>query len=242
MKTKFILFAIVSLLFAKLNAQENIQKPSQNFTLSADLVSNYVWRGLVFSDAPNVQPYLAFSTNNGIFTMGTFGSYSLAEYYSEVDVFASLNIGMFSFSVWDYFVMTGQTNNRFFNFNNETTGHAVEAAITFNGPESFPLLITSGMFVYGADKNPEGDNNYSSYIELAYPFKWKSNNLTLFAGITPKEGLYASEFAMHNIGITNSREIKVNEIFSIPIKGSVVINPYLENIHFVLAVTLAAND
>jgi hypothetical protein len=98
------------------------------------------------------------------------------------------------------------------------------------------------MFVYGADKNPEGDNYYSSYLELAYPFKWKSNNLTLFAGITPKEGLYASEFAMHNIGITHSREIKVNEIFSIPIKGSVVINPYLENIHFVLVVTLAAND
>jgi hypothetical protein len=243
MKSKFGILIIACLLSVNINAQEiEDQGTDQNFTLSVDLVSNYVWRGLVFSDAPNVQPYLDFTTKNGIFTLGAFGSYSLSNYYSEVDLFASLNLGMFSFAIWDYFVMSDQPNNRFFDFKNESTGHALEGMVTFNGPESFPVMITAGMFFYGADKNPDGDNYYSSYIELAYPFKWKSNNLSVFAGITPKEGLYASEFAMHNIGITNEREIKINDKFSIPIKGSVIINPHLENIHFVLTITLAAND
>ena len=244
MQSKFSFIIITACLLSfNLNAQETEnQESGQNFTLSVDLVSNYVWRGLVFSDAPNIQPYLAFTTKNELITLGAFGSYSLADYYSEVDLFASLNIGMFSFSIWDYFLMANQPNNRFFDFKNETTGHALEGVITINGPESFPVMLTSGMFFYGADKNPEGENYYSTYVELAYPFKWKSNNLSLFAGITPKEGLYASEFAMNNIGITNAREIKVNNAFSIPIKGSVIINPHRENIHFVLTISLAAND
>lgn len=243
MHKKFNLLIIGCLLSFNIIAQETENMPPvQNFDLSVDLVSNYIWRGLACSDAPNIQPYLAFSSKNKLITLGAFGSYSLAKYYSEVDLFASVNTGLISFSLWDYFVMENQQNNRYFDYRNKTTGHALEGVITINGPESFPLVFTSGIFIYGADRNIEGDNNYSGYFELAYPFKWKSNNLRIFTGITPRAGLYATELSMHNIGIVNEREIRVNNTFSIPIKGSVIINPNLENIYFVLTITLVAND
>lgn len=244
MKTR--LFALLFILITSIPSfsQESENKDSiQNFSLSADFVTNYIWRGLSYSDVPNIQPSISYTTNNGIFTLGAFGSYSLANYYSEVDLYASLSLGMFTFEVWDYFGMTDTlANNRFFDFKDESTGHALEAIVMFNGPESFPIQFTAGTFFYGNDKDFDGENYYSTYFELAYPFKWKRNNLTVFAGCTPKEGIYGSEFAFNNIGITNEREIRITDNFSIPIKGSIIINPHLENIYFNLAITLEAND
>lgn len=228
------------------SAQESKDSSNtQNFTLSVDLVTNYIWRGLVYSDAPNLQPYLAFTNNKGNFSIGAWGSYSLSDFYSEVDLFASYSVGNFTVAVWDYFVM-GQAatigNNRYFDYKNETTGHALEGMLTFNGPESFPIQLIASTFFYGADKDVAGDNYYSTYFEASYPFKWKANNLKFFIGMSPSEGLYVDDFAVNNIGITNTREIRVNDRFSIPISGSIIINPNRENIYFVLAINLSAND
>lgn len=242
-KNVLLLIILMSFTYLNVRAQDTeVQENSQNFNLSVDLVSNYIWRGLTLSDAPNMQPYLDFTGNNGNFSVGAIGSYSFGDFYSEVDLFAGYSIGMLRIELWDYFIMSQQYENRFFDFKNETTGHALEGVLIFTGPESFPIQFTAGTFFYGADKKPNGDNYYSTYFELAYPFSWKSNNLTVFAGVTPAEGLYGSEFAMNNFGITNEREIKINDNFSIPIKGSIIVNPHLENIFFVLSITLAAND
>ncbi|MDF1550005.1 MAG: hypothetical protein P1P88_19425 [Bacteroidales bacterium] len=244
MKRKLIVFVCsILMIYNVSNAQENYDSTqTNNFALSLDLVSSYVWRGLVFSDAPNLQPYLAFTNNKGNFTVGAWGSYSLADYFSEVDIFASYSISNFTITLTDYFVMSQQLNNHFFNFENETTNHALEGSFTYNGPESFPIQLLVATFFYGFDKNAQGDNNFSTYFEASYPFKWKKNNLDVFMGMTPGEGLYADYFAVTNIGISNSREVKINDRLSIPIKGSLIINPNLENIYLVLAITFAANN
>lgn len=244
-KRTFLAIIILFALFVQVKAQDDVtteQKEKQNFTLSTDLVTNYIWRGLIYSNKPNLQPYLAFANDKGNFSTGAFGSYSLVDYYSEVDLFINYTIGNFSFSLWDYFVMTEQANNKYFNFDDKSTSHWIEASITFAGPESFPLELTASSFIYGADRDVNGDNYYSTYFEAGYPFKWKANNLKLFVGMTPQEGLYATDIAVVNIGVKNTREIKITENFSIPITGLLILNPNSENIFFVLAITLAAND
>ena len=248
MKTKLIILILLQCLFLiSINAQENepvvqSEESEQNFSLSADFVSNYTWRGLALSEAPNIQPTLTYTFPKIGLTLGSFGSYSFGDFYSEVDLFASKTIGMFSIELWDYFLMDQVGNNRFFDFKNESTTHALEGILMFNGPENFPLKVTLGTFFYGADKDFNGDNNYSTYFEFAYPFKWKKNNLSVFMGGTPFEGLYANDFAINNIGITNEREIKINDHFSLPVSGSLIINPHLENIYLVLSISLEAND
>jgi hypothetical protein len=248
MKTKpiYLLF-----LFCIINLSAFAQEPEvtsenestgQNFALSADLVSSYVWRGQALSNYPNIQPAFSYTTNNGMFTLGSFSSYSFSDFYGEVDLYASLNLGMFTFEAWDYFQMNDTIPNRFFDYSGDTTMHALEGSVIFNGPESFPIKATLATFLYGNDKDENGDNYYSTYFELAYPFKWKKNNLSVFIGATPNAGLYASDFAINNIGITNEREIKINDHFSIPISGSLIVNPDLQNIYLVLTISLAAND
>ncbi len=242
-KKLLFIVAIFFLLYSNVSAQETADSTNnQNFSLSVDIVTNYVWRGLVYSDAPNLQPYLAFTNNKGNFSAGAWGSYSLSDYYSEVDLFVSYTISNFTIAVWDYFGMSQTPNNRYFDYKNSSTNHAFEGMITFNGPESFPIQIIGSTFFYGNDKDAQGDNYYSTYFEALYPFSWKANNLSVFAGITPMEGLYATEFEMVNLGISNSRAININKKFAIPITGTVIVNPNLENIYFVLAINLSANN
>ncbi|MBU2508350.1 MAG: hypothetical protein KJ799_16760 [Bacteroidetes bacterium] len=49
----------------------------QEVTVGADVVSRYVWRGLIINTTPNVQPSVAFSHGN--FDAGVRGSYTFAE-------------------------------------------------------------------------------------------------------------------------------------------------------------------
>jgi hypothetical protein len=244
MKTKIATFLIICMFSSNIWAQETEKKDSiKNFSLSMDLVTNYIWRGLALSDVPNLQPNIAYTTNNGVFSVGAFGSYALgSSYHSEVDLFTGLTLGKFSVQVWDYFTLNQVENNRYFNYKKDSTSHAFEGVLGFSGPESFPIQLTAGTFFYGNDKLDSINNDYSTYFEVAYPFKWKANNLSVFIGMTPTKGLYAKNFAVTNIGITNEREIKINDKFSIPIKGSIIVNPYLENIFFTLTISLEAND
>jgi len=214
----------------------------QNFSLGADFVTQYVWRGLAYSQSPNIQPSLSYTNNKGNFTIGSWSSYSLADYYGEVDLFTSFDIGAFTISAWDYFTMTNQDKNYYFDYVKKTTNHAIEGSLAYNGPEKFPISLSWSTFLHGNDKDGNGEYYYSSYFEAGYLFKWKANNIKVFAGITPWEGLYADEFAMTNLGVTNTCYIKINENFNLPIYGSVIVNPYNESIYFVFSIGLYAND
>jgi hypothetical protein len=248
MKKKLLLFIlfIAALQLNNISAQDiTADKPAgetQNFALGADFVNQYIWRGLPFSTSPNIQPYLSYTNDKGNFTVGSWASYSLADYYAEVDWFANYSIGAFTISLWDYFNMSQQQNNNYFDYLANSTSHAFEGTVAYGGPESFPIQLSWATFFYGNDVDLNGDNYYSSYFEVSYPFKWKKNEIKVFAGITPWEGLYADKFAMNNLGVTNSRTIKINENFSLPISGSIIFNPNQENIFFVLAIGLSAND
>jgi hypothetical protein len=245
-KQLFLIMLLLALVQISISAQDettqNKTENVQNFTLGADFVSQYVWRGLPYSTSPNIQPSLSYTNNKGNFTIGAWSSYSLSDYYGEVDWFASLDLGPITISAWDYFTMTQQDKNYYFDYVKGTTNHALEGSITYTGPESFPIGLSWSTFFYGNDQNVDSNYYYSSYFEASYLFKWKANNIKVFAGITPWEGLYADEFAMNNLGITNTRNININDKLSIPISGSIIINPYKENIFFVLSIGLYAND
>jgi len=241
-----VLAFIAAVQFNSLIAQEDTtntsSEESQNFGVGADFVNQYIWRGLQFSTSPNVQPYLTYTNKKGNFTIGTWSSYSLADFYGEVDIFASLNLGPFTVSLWDYFTMSQQENNHYFDYRKNSTTHSLEGTLAYNGPESFPIQLTWATFFYGYDLDENAENYYSSYFEAAYLFKWRKNELKVFAGITPWEGLYGTEFAMNNVGISNARLIQINQNFSIPISAALSFNPHQENIFLVLTIGLSAND
>jgi hypothetical protein len=94
-----------------------------------------------------------------------------------------------------------------------------------------------GTFVYGIDKDTNGDNRYSTYGEIGYSFECKKTNFDLFVGLTPFDGAYASDFNVVNAGVTAYKTIKITDTFELPLKASIITNPSTQNVFFAVGVT-----
>ncbi len=239
MKRKFTFLVILTsfLMIGVSHAQEEKEK-NGDLAISVDLVNRYIWRGLQYCATPSIQPYVAYTNAKQNFSFGAWGSYSNSSNYGEVDLFVSYSAKYFTISVWDYFLMDETApKNRYFQYDNETTGHSYEASVVF-GNFKIPLYLTSSVFFYGADKDANGDNYYSLYFEAAYTFSVANQDLNVFLGGTPQEGLYGTGAGFVNMGCSLSKDVKVTENFSIPVKGSIIFNPREENVYFTIGVTL----
>jgi hypothetical protein len=88
--------------------------------------------------------------------------------------------------------------------------------------------------------NKDGKRAYSSYMEVVVPFKLSAIEWTATAGAVP----YATDFygttgfAVTNLALKATKDIKVTDSFSIPIFGQVVANPCSQKAYLVLGFTL----
>jgi hypothetical protein len=233
--TFFLIKPNVSLLGAD-PVKLNNDTTDVSFSIDADLVSRYIWRGLPQNLNTNIQPYASVSYKN--FTLGTWGSYALANPFAEVDLNLSYEIGAFTFTINDYFneEESDMSACNYFNFS-DTTQHSLEGQITFNGTENFPISLTIASFLWGNDKDEDNHNYYSSYIELGYEQAIGKNSISYFIGGTLAKGYYAEKAALVNVGVTASREIEWNESFSTPILTSFIINPNAKDVFLVFSLT-----
>jgi hypothetical protein len=236
MKKTFTLFFAL-MVFFNFNAAFAQEEEAEESPLSlgADLVSRYVWRGVQLSASPAIQPSIEYSFGN--FTVGTWGSYTFAhEDFQEVDLFLSYSINSFSITLNDYFLpgeVSGESN-KYFDWNQDSTGHALELIGSWEGTETLPLTVTAGVFLYGDDKDANGNNRYSTYLEAAYGFDIQGVSLSPFAGITFADGMYSDGFALVNLGLKAEKEIEITEKYSLPISASFITNPDAGNIFLVV--------
>jgi hypothetical protein len=238
---KISLHMLFAMLLAFSAARVRSQESDSFFgvDLSADLVSRYVWRGMNLSTSPAIQPTLGLNIGN--LSIGSWASYSFSpELLQEVDLFLSYETNFVSFTLNDYYnpVDTLGSAGDYFNFGTATTAHTMEGMVTLNGPESFPVSLVAGVMFYGNDRDEEGENLYSTYIELSYTTGIGGVELVPFIGITPAAGYYGESFGVVNMGIQASRNITITDKFQFPINGSLVLNPQQEKIYFVIGITL----
>lgn len=214
-KIKFFTVAVILTLFSA-----NIQA---QFSVGADVVSSYVWRGVVQGGyTPNIQPSLSYTA--GGFTLGAWGSSSFTGEIKEVDLYASYALNdMFTVMVTDY--QYNDPLNNYFKYNGET-GHIFEGTINYAGVSSFPLSLSLNTMFYGADKKPSDDTKqaYSTYMELGYPV---SDNVSLFLGAALNESnQYSTDgFGVTNVGVKITKEIPITDKFSLPVFGVLGFNP-----------------
>lgn len=273
-KAKF--FAVLCIMFLSIGsvfAQDEATEESA-WSVGADFVSRYIWRGVnLGGSSPSIQPYLeyGFGNDNHAFAIGAWGAYSLSgtQTGQEADLYLSYTLkGMFSLTFTDYF-FPDETNgrNKYFNYNMDwdkinsgeepQTGHVVEAAISFDGTEKFPVSIMFAMNIWGADSQkyteetgimvPEDKIVMSKYLELGYSSQVKNVAVDVFAGMaldnpdTEKgepAGFYGQRsMGFINLGLSLSKEIKITENYSVPVFGSFITNPEAQNIFMVFGVS-----
>ncbi|MGE5401129.1 MAG: hypothetical protein ACM3S2_12050 [Ignavibacteriales bacterium] len=226
--------------------QDSESKP-YSFNFGADIVSRYVWRGIELGGSPavpQIQPYGSFDLNAnsaGTFSLGIWGSYGFTGEYSENDFYFKYSLptsaGTFSATATDYYYPYIDSL-KFSNFSGNGEGaHTVEAAITYNGPESFPVSLTISSNIH--NDLPE---NKSMYVEVGYPVNINGTSLNFFAGAAQGRSLWhcveTDKFEIINLGFNVSKTIKITQDFSLPVGMSVIMNPYVKNTYMVFKVSL----
>lgn len=225
---------------------------AQQFTVQGDVVSSYVWRGM-YQTGASFQPTLGFSA--GGFSITAWGSTDFDGVASaapakaegvfagkEIDLTAAYTFGEsgLTLSVADLW-WAGQGAGKFGNFKSHETAHHFEAGLAYTLPcEKFPLSMAWYTMFAGMDKNAEGKQNYSSYVEFNYPFTVKAVALNLTCGVVPYEApqYNANGFAVTNIALKGTTSIKITDSFSLPIFAQAIYNPRMEDAHLVFGITL----
>lgn len=239
MKNRKAVLGLIILLATSMGQISAQSESAVDINLSGDLVSSYVWRGSKQAGA-SVQPALSVSAKG--FTLGAWGSTDISGNNSkEVDFYASYAKSGIAFTVTDYW-WDGEYVNRYFSSPEEDySGHMLETSLGYTFAESFPLTATWNTFVLGrGNKKANGDNSFSTYIELSYPFSAKGVDFKIGTGFTPWESaVYKTDgFKFTSIHLGASKEVKINDSFSIPVFANIIANPAQEDIHFVFGITI----
>lgn len=241
---KKVCLSVAICLFATgvVNAQDQV-----GINLGADLVNSYVWRGNKQTGF-SIQPTLGASYK-GV-TLSAWGSTDISngtdEGFKEVDFSLSYEVAGLKVAVTDYW-WDGEGAYRYFSSPSKGySGHLLEATLGYTLSESFPLSVTWNTFLMGvANKKENGDNSFSTYVELAYPFTVSEVDMSLAAGFVPWEsavyGPKADGFKVTNLMLNAEKGIKFSDSFTLPVFGSVIFNPAVEDVHFVFGVRLGIN-
>ena len=203
-------------LFLLLAIAPNVK--AQEMSTGLDIYSSYIWRGSKFGSGPAFQPSMEFSA--GDFALGAWGSVSASTDESlEMDLYASYGFGPVSLTVTDYYFGGDWTKFK--------TMHSLEPSLGLSAGDF--SLTAAYMFLPGTDATESADvTNFGStgdiYIEAGYSVS--SVNLFLGAGTGQYTGgAPGKDFNICNVGIGTSKDVEITDTFSLPVSGSVVLNP-----------------
>lgn len=192
----------------------------------ADIVSRYVWRGTDFGNAPAIQPTLEFAS--GDFVIGAWGSYALSSNIggAEADLYASYAINDFSIGITDYY-FPGEgfaggvpvTTGNYFDYEN---AHSYELNLGYSYQD---FSISANYFF--------ANLNDDLYFELGYSLE----NVAFFAGVGNENYTADGEFNFVNVGLSSSKDIVVTDTFTLPVFGSIILNPDSEQLFLLVGIT-----
>ena len=230
---KIVLMAMMIATGMSATAQDEIET-----TISGDIVSSYIWRGQDLGSAA-IQPTLGVGYKG--LSLSAWGSYGLVNTADtkEFDLTLAYTTGGFNIGVTDYWFSAGlDPDARYFKYDAHGTNHVFEANI---GYDFVPFSLQWFTNFAGNDgTNKDGKRAYSSYMEVVVPFKLATIEWTATAGAVPwaTTSYGTNGFAVTNLALKATKEIKVTDTFSIPVFGQVVGNPCSQKAYLVFGFTL----
>ena len=232
---KIVLFAM-GLVLGGTTLAQNEEKVET--IISGDIVSSYIWRGQDLGSAA-IQPTLGVGYKG--LSLTAWGSYGLvnSDDVKELDLTLAYSFGGLNIGVTDYWFDAGlDPDNRYFKYDAHGTNHLFEANIGYDFGIASLQWFTN--FAGNDGVNNDGKRDYSSYVEAAVPFKLSSVEWTATAGAVPFATTFygTSGFAVTNLSLRATKEIKMTDTFSIPIFGQVTANPCSQKAYLVLGFTL----
>lgn len=228
------LAAVAMMSISAANAQDKVEG-----SVSADVVSRYVWRGQALGDAA-VQPSASLSYKG--LSLSAWGSYGFlnTEDTKEFDLTLSYTVGGFNVGVTDYWFSYYGAANKYFEYRAHDTSHVWEANV---GYDFGPLAIQWYTNIAGADGiNKSGKRAYSSYVQLSAPFSLATCDWTATIGAVPYATSFYSDvngFAVTNVALRATKAIPVCKKWSLPLFLEGSCNPSTKKGYLVVGFTVA---
>lgn len=208
-------------------AQDSTAVESSNgFDTGLDIYSSYIFRGTKYGSGPAFQPWLNYSYNG--LTIGSWGSVNSGELEApEMDLYVSYAFGFgLSLGATDYYY----SGTDWSNYTLDSTGsHALElnASYAIKGVSLTANYIPIESISAGAKG---GD----TYVQLGYEF----STFKVFAGAGSGWHTTDEKFKVCNIGLSTSKSVALTDKYSLPVNGSVVVNPDRKELFIAVGLSL----
>ena len=245
---KYIIFALLALHTTSLHAD------NQHFdwSASATITSNYIWRGLncggLSLQADAQVSYYGFFANMW-WNVGA-SDWAFSQFNPEVDVtigFSRWGLSVYYIHMYYFDHYTDGTPTKFFDPKNYAPGGGGttgEWRVSYRISDRIPLSILVGCRTFGRDGYEvavQGENGevttelkraYSSYIELGYDVDLHQNwQLNLRVGMTPAKSLYTGyqgNFAICHLGVNLNKTWQLDKL-NMTAFAHVMLNPWKVN-------------
>ena len=230
---KIVLFAMGLVLSSTALAQEKVET-----TIKGDFVNEYIWRGQKLGDVA-VQP--TFGVGYKGLSLTAWGNYGLTnkDDVKEFDLTLGYTIGGLTIGVTDYWFSVGlDPDARYFKYDAHGTNHVFEATVGYDfGPVALAWFTN---FAGNDGTNKSGKRAYSSYFEVSVPFRLATVDWSATAGAVPfaTTSYGTSGFAVTNLSLRATKDIRVTDAFSIPIFAQLTGNPCSQKAYLVLGFSL----
>ena len=249
---RFLLLALMTITLLPASAQEADNENDFHAYAGADLVSRYMWRGTDMAGI-SIQPKLGISWQGLSLDLGSNIGFS-KEDIQDLDLTLMYSRWGFNIGVIDYWTKDVDEENRYFYY--DAYGpHQFEANLGYTC--KYFSLQAYTMFA-GNDFKVNGKRAYSTYIELAVPFRAAGLDWDARVGISPMESagvggtrivhslftdfeiednsyMYGEGFncSMASIRATKTLEFKK---FQIPVFAEIHTNPYLQKAYLLAGI------
>lgn len=231
---KIVLMAMMMATGWSAMAQDTVET-----TVAADFVNQYIWRGQELGNTA-IQPTLGVAYKG--LSLTAWGSVGVTEASDtkEFDLTLAYTAGGFNIGITDYwFNQNGlDPDGRYFKYDAHGTNHVFEANIGYDF--GFASLQAYTNFAGNDGFNKDGKRAYSTYVELAAPFKLATVDWTASLGVVPfYTSFYGTEgFAVTNLALKATKDIAITDKFSLPVFAGVVGNPCSQKAYLVFGFTL----
>lgn len=207
--------------------------------VGATTTTRYIWRGMVFDNGVNFQPYAAYSTDK--FSIGTASSMSLTNDLNEVSFWMSYSVSTslidMTFYLNDYYYQYEGAD--FFNFDDadelsSVGSHYLEAYVELSKEDSPFSFLFSSVFWNDPDRSLYAEASYSKTLSNDI-----ESSFTLGGALKESREWYNTDKAgIVNVSYELSKNIDFSPEFSVPMSVKTIMNPHGRAFYVVLSFSL----
>ncbi len=243
MKAKyFILISLLSISLIPTSAQDPTPLPTEEekggrcveAALGVDLVNQYIWRGQDLGDV-SLQPTLGISWKG--LSLSAWGSVGISDFSDdkELDLTLAYSIKGFNVGITDYWFSQGS----YFQYKSGKTTHIWEANVGYDF--GFLSLQWYTNFAGNDGTNKDSKRAFSSYFELAAPFRLGGLDWSASLGIVPwaTTSYNSNGFCVTNVSLRATKDFVIKEKYHLPVYAGLIANPRNEKVYLLFGVAFS---